>query len=63
MWSERLGLKGAANGGEVANSTACATVFACTPMPPMVAMIKQKNEQGSVGRLGRRKRDRTYMPW
>ena len=34
MWSDRVGLKGATNGEhEVANSTACAAVFACTPRP------------------------------
>ena len=43
MWSDRVGLKGATNGEhEVANSTACATVFAFKPKP-MVRRMKESN--------------------
>ena len=50
MWSDRLGLKGATNGDKVANSTACATVFAFKPKPTMVRRMKSKMAESQSGR-------------
>ena len=49
MWSDRVGLKGATNGEhEVANSTACAAVFAFKPKP-MVRRMNESNHRRMSG--------------
>lgn len=50
MWSDRLGLKGETKDGEVANSTACAAVFACTPQPMVQknGMLRQSADEHST---------------